>query len=94
MSHTPAPWHFDGHVIYDEASNEVAKTFRSIDGMTRDAAIIVRAVNAHEDLIKAMRSAIRALDCALDDTGLEISSAPIECVIDDLKQAIAKAEGE
>lgn len=47
-------------------------------------------MDKHKALVKAVESAIRNLDIALDDNGLSISSSEIECVWSDLKEAIAE----
>ena len=70
-----------------------------------NAAYIVECVNSHAalkaakaELVEAMHSAVRALEAGMDDPGHVQNCSghelTMDCVIDDLKQAIARAEGK
>jgi hypothetical protein len=98
--HTPMPWeaHEDWDKTVELFGGDPPDKFKNITHILswEDAAFIVRAVNAHEALIEAMRSAIRALE-AVNDYPVQNCSghtSTMDCVADDLKQAIAKAEGK
>ena len=103
-AHTPTPWSIDKETINDpdvviesKSGCFVAQVSSDADDTEAqaNAAFIVRAVNAHEELLDNIRQAIRALEAGLDDTGECIGHvSTMDCVVDDLKQAIAKAEGK
>lgn len=52
-THTPTPWKLDGTMVYDTEGHYVAKV--SVEEGTANAAYIVRAVNAHEELLRALK---------------------------------------
>ena len=95
--HTPTPWTTDGVAIWNEIGNVVAASVSTAD--TRlyhtktdykqasvNAAFLVRAVNAHEELLDAVKMAL--------DAELSLAARiPRPLRIKFLKQAIAKAEG-
>lgn len=85
--HTPTPWKIEES--YVGARYMVRSAHGDETAMTRyreDAAFIVRAVNCHEELVEALKGAVRAIEYLSGTTkhGLIYEAA---------KQAIAKAEG-
>jgi hypothetical protein len=63
--HTPTPWHRAGDYIVSEDEIAVAEiTNPCLASQTEDAnaAFIVRAVNAHEALVRALRELIEAAE--------------------------------
>ena len=89
----------DAHIcaIVDDKTEYVAKTLQ-VQGMHRvqtaaNAELIVRAVNAHDDLVAAVRGFIAHIEGMPDDTektrilGLALNNKPGE----DLRAALAKA---
>ncbi len=56
--HSPTPWKSDGGSILDAEDEEVATVFWS----DVDRALIVRAVNAHEALVAALREIVDAAE--------------------------------
>ncbi len=80
--HTPLPWVFAYGAIYRDLPNLQAENSGiRIAQMDRNephtmpverdanAAYIVKAVNAHDELVGALENAIAALDCAIDFLG-------------------------
>lgn len=94
-SHTPTPW-----ALNEPIKTEIVSGYGSTDiGVAQnlreaDAAFIVRAVNSHEELVKALKDVLFVLKGQaehgnfLDSSERDIS---LEGVVE---QAIAKAEGE
>lgn len=61
MSHTPTPWVHDrqSDCILDNGGNVIVSPYESehnIDNDTANAAFIVKAVNAHDDLVAALKA--------------------------------------
>jgi len=89
LKHAPTPWHLastaDGYFTCIERDDRLIARCGSSDFLQaeRDAAFVVRAVNAHEELIDTLRMVIE--DLQEDEYGYLIKMA---------EQAIAKAEGE
>lgn len=110
--HTPTPWR------YSKLCGEITGTDRlrtsiagppdgeETDRWAADAAHIVRAINAHETLVGALRRAIDRLEChaqwASDDVIRGYSSPTIRAIaenhesaaINDLRAALTLAEEE
>lgn len=97
--HTPTPWITDGVAIWNEIGNVVAASVSTAD--TRlyhtktdykqasvNAAFIIRAVNAHEELVSLLYRAL----AEIKEFHEESSDEPPCRVEKDLEQAIAKAE--
>ena len=64
-AHTPLPWHiFDGHVIASKNNGTVAFAYGSMADTRGEtnAAFIVKACNAHHDLVEAVKAQHEALD--------------------------------
>jgi hypothetical protein len=87
--HTPLPWHKDihGH-IGDSKGTNIASTWTTPDDncpegrpATANAAFIVRACNAHYDLLEALKAVVKIADRKTKE-------------FDDARAAIAKAEGK
>lgn len=87
--HTPTPWTIidaDSSWNLFGGSQHVAKIGKARNGLT-DAAYIVRAVNAHEELLQFAKNVEAYL------AGLGTSRDDAECVLlNYAEQAIAKAE--
>ena len=83
--HTPLPWQADGEVVYTTVGEDetVADCWEA-----SDAEFIVRACNAHDELLaacKAMQIVLRSGPTTGKDLSYELGLA---------RAAIAKAEGE
>lgn len=81
--HTPTPWLLDGRLVYslqDDARGRPTNRFSAHldpgfgrDGLTPDteldanAAFIVRACNAHEALVAALKGVLRVADRKTDE---------------------------
>lgn len=96
--HSPLPWHhFDhceGHSINDARGHHVAYTDWDCDAFATEdapadhnAAFIVRACNAHHDLLAALNYAYRILGALYDGETIDFGSA-----LQPAADAIAKAE--
>lgn len=87
MSHTPTPWiiDIDGRNIIGQGNGYpvVGKVKRE-----RDAAFVVKAVNAHEDLVKALQEA-RAQITYLHEKFAKTGTG--EATITKIDAALAKA---
>ena len=97
MTHTPLPWYSDGNRIYQEISTDVRgdkvaecpSSRRAID----DAELIVRAVNAHQDLLEALTLAARYLEHP--DVQAIPFARPATSIVELIRSVISKAtEGE
>ncbi len=92
-THTPTPWNIsvtnDRTQILDSAHfgpwKEVAKAV-----LPKDAAFIVRAVNAHEELLGALQFFVDAMTTCSDRIVLKKNEA---YAVEKAKAIIAKAEG-
>jgi len=86
--HTPTPWTAKTlkykALIQGGVYNTDSHSIAVVDSCPDDAAFIVRAVNAHEELLAACKAARTYLN--LDDAGPELDFQ--------LSQAIAKAESK
>jgi len=91
--HTPTPWFQDGSAIREEASDlivcrasdggHLTEVLLTGDQIEANAAFIVRAVNAHDDLVKALK----ALTDCFDESGELCETAQ-----DQLSVALEKAD--
>lgn len=85
--HTPTPWTYENHEIWGASKNiaeiHESKSIFSAGEAQANAAFIVRAVNSHEDLLKAAKMALSCM--SPDDNDITAQS---------LRNAIAKAEGK
>ena len=102
MEHTKGPWtlkkgamvhsnlgvsrHFI--ILSGEVGLATVDAYKGIDNEA-NAEFIVRAVNSHEELLKACKLVARAVGDSID-----ASSKPATVVIDAIVAAIAKAEGK
>lgn len=66
--HTPTPWnHSNGTVVFDGNDRKVAATYANkgygieIDEAQSNAAFIVRACNAHDELVAALRACVEEM---------------------------------
>jgi hypothetical protein len=101
-AHTPTPWKHVYERILDSKGMPVSLYHEDPDGRTpsgealeqirANAAYIVRAVNAHEELLEAAKDALEGLAC-YSPTQWARPYVPEPQRIEKLKQAIAKAEG-
>lgn len=91
VKHTPTPWHLQSNFAWSDESKDrgavfechlVTGTHVPEDQNKANAAYIVRAVNAHEELIGLLKRIAQSVGCS----GLG-GSLPEE-----IRQAIAKAE--
>ena len=74
---TPTPWAIFKAGIGEENGDGIASLWRGSEEREANAALIVRAVNAHEALVKALNAAVRMLDPfdASDELLEQIASA-------------------
>lgn len=91
--HTPTPWNVDERSIYCEkwgmdriALLEQASHRMSMSEVKANAAFIVRAVNAHEELLRIAKQMV--FDWKHNEPKMPVG------YINDVLQAIAKAEGK
>jgi len=88
MKHAPTPWMFDtgddGAVLYND-DGTIANIPIDLLAYKANAAFIVKACNAHEELLEAAKQA----DALILS---RISSPEVGNVLDALNKAIAKAE--
>lgn len=109
-THTPLPWEQDGNLIchidtcfvvcemtYDENYEPISNGTFQWDKAMANAAFIVKAVNAHDELLAACNVALSRLDHNCRDCGIPCDgSHPMcgGCVPEvALRSAIKKAEG-
>lgn len=100
MKHTPTPWKTEknkdayaggtGILPRKHSGHYVGVMFRSNPNEANDAEFIVRACNAHEELLEATKNAVVFLEASMvtkptDDVSMALSH---------LRAAIAKAEGQ
>ena len=97
--HTPTPWKWiegsDGEFSI-EAENDAKTLAMSIEKET-DAAFIVLACNAHEELVelaKMVKETLGLIPAFGDDLGEQISKAELGVLVNLAKKAIAKAKGK
>ena len=85
---TPGPWGTKEGMIYSE-SDQSGKTIAFCDNKA-NADFIVRACNAHDDLMEACHQ----MWAALDERILNASKgSSVKEALEKIKQAISKAEG-
>lgn len=91
IEHTPGPWELDDEFsIYDGRDRRIA--ILRDHGTPEHATLIVRAVNAHDDILAALKLARECIAYCRRAHADEQSGTgiPVEVFID---AAIAKAEG-
>lgn len=86
MSHTPTPWHVDefGRLNTETLAAKYPSEHLGLINNPEDAEFIVRACNAHEDMLEALK----LVATGKPETELETY------IIGKVKAAIAKAEGK
>lgn len=96
--HTPAPWTLENNQIFGTCNDKpTAFPVAICQGGTRDeadanAALIVRAVNSHADLL----AALQAFVCDMDITGRWTTGVPVtinSAHIAAMRAALKKAQG-
>ncbi len=106
--HTPTPWRIvdDSELTIADAHGGSAIAYLNMDPNEKvryaDAAFIVRAVNAHDDLLAACKDALRKLDLVVMNAMITPSMlgngsraiGSYIATVDALRAAIAKAEGK
>lgn len=107
-AHTPTPWKVKETVkSFSTGAHSVEmgeiwledESMRIATGLLRkDAAFIVRAVNAHEEMLTALKACLSSLRCVGIDENNDTCGVTFTChscgVLRLAKQVIAKAEGE
>ena len=92
MNASPRPWCIDPEypkLVLHENKQLIARCERGTNNQAcSDAALIVRAVNAHDDLVKALRLTMTVLAYA---QGKDIVSDNSPCMVA-ARAALAKAE--
>lgn len=86
--HTPTPWHHTGKATLRGADGDYIATLENNGRRAGNAAFIVRAVNAHDELVAALKEAIGELNDYAEDRGGEIYNNPRFNAI------LLKAEGQ
>lgn len=96
VKHTPTPWHLHDMEMATVCGPDnlfialcEAVSRRHMEGK-ENAAFIVRAVNAHDDLAAALKETLRALEVA-DPAGSMGSNSSLSKQV--ARAALAKAEG-
>ena len=98
MSHTPVPWKFGQHslAIYADNGVEIASTHAGAWGMMSDpwanGQFIVRACNAHEDLVEACKTARWLIGTLIEQKSVSGFVNLSEQTHEKLIAAMAKAE--
>ena len=59
--HTPTPWAIFKAGIGEENGDGIASLWREGEEREANAALIVRAVNSHDELVKALKSLVEAV---------------------------------
>lgn len=92
--HTPTPWAIDGEDVYDLAYRERIAKFnfngreaRSILPARANAIHVIRCVNAHDDLVRALRMALQVM------SGNNMSKQGLVNALTAGRDALAKVEG-
>ena len=89
---TPRPWRLflqgNNEKIGDHAGRKIAVLCRTADERAANGALIVRAVNAHDDLVAAVKGLIDVIDGAADRFALSILSIEVK---KKARAALAKA---
>lgn len=96
--HTPTPWEQNGHFVESYGGPDVCEVgIKNEHGQHNNeeaeanAAFIVTAVNAHEELVKACQNTVEHLRSKLN-TGLTVAKAcGMQSVLVEIEQALAKA---
>lgn len=83
--HTPTPWSVSGNMIWDANNYHVASC-----NVNNDAAFIVRACNAHDELVAACEEAIKAIELRISMQG---AAGYLGNAYKKAKEALAKAKG-
>ena len=94
-THTPGPWRVEGHEVWSEGSNsrmicDFKKVSRYPSNYVANAAFIVRACNAHEELLGLLKHIIYEADHPDNQTDKELVN---QIDWEGIRTAIAKAEG-
>jgi hypothetical protein len=102
--HTPTPWKVvDNNIVTDDGSSEYIGTidgepYENLGESSHNAAFIVRAVNAHETLLDAVRFALKLAQVDYDDAKVKrLPQATVDAMFTTVKafrDAIALAEGK
>lgn len=94
-THTPLPWRVEGDVEIVAGINEKEVCIADIEGALdsgstdrANAAFIVRAVNAHEEMLVLLKSIQEEFEA-----GRRLGMEPGSCFALQVRDAIAKAEG-
>lgn len=82
--HTPTPWKHDGQYVFDADGHQVLNGY-NLSKKLLDK--IIRAVNAHDELVSALKRAEAALSWFINDDG----ESDVEA-LEEVKAAIAKVE--
>ena len=91
LSHTPTPWRIEreyGEIEITSELGQVARIESVSPSAQADAAFIVRAVNAHEELIASIKDAIVSIE---NGAGLYAASG-LKDALRLVDETIAKAE--
>lgn len=95
VGHTATPWTFDGgdHApvlhLYAQDGKHLFHGERSLAEQEANAAFIVRACNAHDELVAIVGELIRIREWAHDETGA--ACAAYDGLADRARDALAKA---
>ena len=99
--HTPTPWNYSSGMVWAGRGEEIAVARAARDDEAtspceRDAnaEFIVRACNAHDELLEALRSIVVDADRLIAETPRHALSQPYTVLLDQARAAIAKATTE
>lgn len=96
--HSPTPWSRDDHLIFGQENIHIAdclsaqpySSARPYSTDTANASLIVRAVNSHSALVKALRKAALSMHCQCIAIAL---SGHGDCPLCEARAALALAGG-
>lgn len=92
MNHTPTPWYhnYDDVLASEEPEDLIATFWHANDGKAvENAEFVVRACNAHDDLVAALSVMVERME----RTGRE-SNLLDKAIADQSRAALAKAEAK
>lgn len=99
-AHTPTPWMLGKEDSIQSANGDSVLEYYDYEGLgfidSKDAAFIVRAVNAHNELVESLKLSWQQLDLAaeeLADRGAQQEAENCTQRAMEARAALAKAEG-
>lgn len=94
--HTPTPWRYDGEAYIFGPANEMVAEIRGHGArlpMEENAVFIVCAVNAHDELLRALKGVTVLVETLLSKHAANLEDSVIDHTLEEANKAIAKAGG-